>query len=691
MSDIIHLLPESIANQIAAGEVIQRPASVVKELVENAVDAGASEVQVVIKDAGKTLIQVIDNGKGMSETDARMAFERHATSKISKADDLFALTTMGFRGEALASIAAVAHVELKSRQEASELGTHLIISGSAVESQEPIACAVGSNFSIKNLFFNVPARRKFLKSNETEFRNIITEFERIALVYPEVSFLLIHNDGEIYNLPSSGLKQRILNIFGKNVNQQLLPVEVKTSLINISGFVGKPDFVKKRGAHQFFFVNNRFMKHPYFHKAVMNAYEHIISTGEMPNYFIYFDLDPSSIDVNIHPTKTEIKFENEQPIWQILSSAVKESLGKSNAVPSINFDVDDSIDIPVFHSDQQNPFTTPNVEIDKGYNPFNASSNFSRPEFDWEKLYEGFEKGRSTEEIGLPHEENFEMEETSFESKVSNVLESQDLLELPSKANDLPSKMSAGKSSSFRPTTGFDTFSPTSQFNQWDSQETFQSSITVSASKSEGAVEVVSKGTPEQQLFPSIPTVFYIQYKHKYIITSVKSGLMIVDQHRAHVRILFDQYLTCLKSKKAASQKLLFPEMISFTAGESAVLPTILDDLYFMGFDLAHLGNNTYSINGVPVGLDKANPIELLKSALYDVLETGLSAHDKITETLALSFARSAAIQSGKSLTTEEMDNLIANLFSSSSPNIGPDGSIIVSMIEDDEFAKRFK
>ena len=317
MSDVIHLLPDHIANQIAAGEVIQRPASVVKELVENAVDAGATRIQVIIKDAGKTLVQVVDNGKGMSATDARMAFERHATSKISSAEDLFALHTMGFRGEALASIAAVAHVELRTRARGTELGTRLTLVGSNVESVEPDACDEGSVFSVKNLFFNVPARRKFLKSNETEFRNIINEFERVALVNPGIALSLYHNDAEIFNLPESGSRQRVLNIYGKNLNQKLLSLDVKSSLVSITGFIGRPDAAKKRGALQYFFVNGRFMKHPYFHKAVMQAYEQLIPAGDQPSYFIYFTLDPATIDVNIHPTKTEIKFENEQPIWQI--------------------------------------------------------------------------------------------------------------------------------------------------------------------------------------------------------------------------------------------------------------------------------------------------------------------------------------------------------------------------------------
>ena len=405
MSDIIHLLPDSIANQIAAGEVIQRPASVVKELVENAIDAGATQIQILIKDAGKTLVQVIDNGKGMSETDARMAFERHATSKISKADDLFSLHTMGFRGEALASIAAVAQIELRTRQKGADLGTRLEIFGSQLQHIEEDACPEGSIFSVKNLFYNVPARRKFLKTNDTEFRNIITEFERIALVNPSVSMSLYHNDTEILNLPESGLRQRIVNVYGKNLNQKLLSLEAESSLVSINGFVGKPETAKKRGALQYFFVNGRFMKHPYFHKAVMQAYDQLIPAGEMPSYFIYFNLDPSTIDVNIHPTKTEIKFENEQPIWQILLAAVRETLAKSSAIPTIDFDVEGAIDIPVYNPEKKiSGNESPKVQIRSEYNPFKRETTptDTRPSFDWTELYQSFEADRSAV---LPDEE----------------------------------------------------------------------------------------------------------------------------------------------------------------------------------------------------------------------------------------------------------------------------------------------
>lgn len=630
MSDIIHLLPDSIANQIAAGEVIQRPASVVKELVENAIDAGAGHIQVNIKDAGRTLIQVIDDGKGMSETDARMAFERHATSKISCADDLFSLHTMGFRGEALASIAAVAHVELRTRLKGTELGTKLTIAGSSLQDIEPDACAEGSNFSVKNLFFNVPARRKFLKSNDTEFRNIINEFERIALVNPQVSLALNHNDTEIFNLPESGLRQRIMNVYGKNLNQKLLSVDAQSSLITISGFVGRPDSAKKRGALQYFFVNGRFMKHPYFHKAVIQAYEQLIPPGEQPNYFIYFTLDPSTIDVNIHPTKTEIKFENEQPVWQILMAATREALAKSSAIPTIDFDVEDAIDIPVYNPVKESEgFKTPTVQLDSGYNPFKSSSSSSyshsasssaspkKEEFDWSQLYQGFESDRDA------------------------VLKD---LEMMGEVLDKEEEMT-------------------------------EPSAPVSANEA---------------LFPETTTPSY-QYKGRYIITSLKSGLALIDQHRAHVRILFDQYMNNMRQQKGASQQVLFPEIVEFTTAEAAVLPALLEDMRFIGFDLSNLGNNSYAVNGLPAGLENVDQVVLIKDIVARAIDTGCEVHEEICEAIALSLAKASAIRPGKTLSADEMDHLIATLFSCPESNLTPEGKTIISMLTDEELEKRFK
>ena len=621
MSDIIHLLPDSIANQIAAGEVIQRPASVVKELVENAVDAGAGHIQVNIKDAGRTLVQVIDDGKGMSETDARMAFERHATSKISTADDLFSLHTMGFRGEALASIVAVSQVELRTRLKGAELGTHLVFSGSELESVEPDACTEGSIFSVKNLFFNVPARRKFLKSNETEFRNIINEFERIALVNSQVALSLYHNDTGIFNLPESGLRQRIVNVYGKTLNQKLLSVDAQSSLVTISGFVGRPDSAKKRGALQYFFVNGRFMKHPYFHKAVMQAYEQLIPAGEQPNYFIYFTLDPATIDVNIHPTKTEIKFENEQPIWQILMAATREALAKSSAIPTIDFDVEDAIDIPVYNPVKEAaPYKAPCVQVNSGYNPFETSS-YKKPEFDWSKLYNDFEGDRNAIRQG---------------AELTGSFLAPDLSEPAIEADEVVVQDTSGS------------------------------------------------------LFNDVSNPCY-QYKGKYIITSLKSGLALIDQHRAHVRILFDQYITNIRQQRGASQQVLFPEIVEFTAGEATVLPTLLEDMRFIGFDLTNLGNNSYAINGLPAGVENLDPVSLIRNMVDRVIDTGCEVHEGICDSLALSLAKAAAIRPGKILSGEEMDNLLASLFSCQESNLTPDGKTIISKLTDEELEKRFK
>ena len=632
MSDIIHLLPDHIANQIAAGEVIQRPASVVKELVENALDAGATTIQVNIKDAGKTLVQVIDDGKGMSETDARMAFERHATSKISTADDLFSLHTMGFRGEALASIAAVAHVELRTCQQGSEVGTRLSLAGSVVEEVEPDACAPGSIFSVKNLFYNVPARRKFLKSNETEFRNIIYEFERVALVNPELNLSLFHNEVQILNLPKSGLRQRILNVYGKNLNQKLLPIEATSSLVSINGFVGRPDSVKQRGALQYFFVNGRFMKHPYFHKAVMQAYDQLIPPGEQPNYFIYFQVDPVTIDVNIHPTKTEIKFENEQPIWQILMAAVRETLGKSSAIPTLDFDADPSIEIPVYNpsAERSKSWDKPEVQFRSQYNPFQSDASTeadalpAAPAFDWQELYQGFEEDR---------------EAVRQELKAKGA---------------------------------------------WDDlqQEKEQADAVIPASS--------DPEPPIASAFTSLPSSAY-QYKARYIVTSLKSGLALVDQHRAHVRILYDQYLAQIGQQQGVSQQLLFPEVVEFTTVEAQMLNTLMEDLRFVGFDLSPLGNDAYAVNGLPSGVEQSNPPQLLKEIVHQAIEMGSSVKEEVGATVAFSLAKSAAIRPGKQLSAEEMDHLLSELFSCPDSNLTPDGKTIISLLSDDELEKRFK
>lgn len=625
MSDIIHLLPDSVANQIAAGEVIQRPASVIKELVENAIDAEAGNVHVLVTDAGKTCIQVIDDGKGMSETDARLSFERHATSKIREASDLFALRTMGFRGEALASIAAVAQVELKTRPEKEELGTKLVIAGSKVESQEAVSCPKGSNFSIKNLFFNIPARRKFLKANSTELSNILTEFERIALVHPDVAFSLYSNDSELFNLPVAPLRQRILAIFGKKLNQQLLSVEVNTTMIKISGYVAKPETARKKGAHQYFFVNGRYMRHPYFHKAVMEAYEQLIPVGEQISYFLYLEVDPANIDVNIHPTKTEIKFENEQAIWQIISAAVKESLGKFNAVPSIDFDTEDMPEIPAF--EQNLPPEPPRVQYNSDFNPFKTSfsggggGGYSRQKVDWEDLYGGLEKA---------------------------------------------SKMNRPVA---EPEAEPDDFFPT---------EEEMKSVTPPATLYAGE-PVVEKGN------------LHLQFKGRFILTSVKSGLMLIDQHRAHIRVLFDRYMMQIQQKQGMSQGVLFPEILQLPASEATMLESIMDDLSAVGFELSNLGGGSYAINGIPSGIEGLDPLELVRNMLHTAMEKGNDVKEEIQGILALTLARAAAIVYGQVLTNEEMVSLVDSLFACAAPNYTPDGKTVLATIKEEEIEKLFK
>jgi len=591
MTDVIHLLPDSVANQIAAGEVIQRPASVIKELVENAVDAGATTIHVIVVDAGRTSIQVIDDGKGMSETDARLSFERHATSKILKADDLFALHTMGFRGEALASIAAVAQVELLTRREEDEIGTHLMIAGSKVTSQEPTACPVGSNFKVENLFFNVPARRKFLKSNATELSNILAAFERIVLVYPDIHFTLHHNGAELLNLKRGSLRQRITDVFGKQYSQDLLPVEVHTALCSITGFVGKPEGARKKGGHDYFFVNGRYMRHPYFHKAVQSAYDRLVPEGMQVPYFLYFEVEPAEIDVNIHPTKTEIKFQNEQAIWQILLAAVRDALGKFCEVPAIDFDMQGSPDIPVFDPTRQ--VAPPQPKYNADYNPFRKPSV---PE-GWSKLYEA----------AVP--------------TVSQTDDSSSLFDTP---DDTPLDVA-----------------------------------------------------PQAPLVEKSPS--HYQYKGRYLMTAVKSGLMIIDQYRADVRVRYERYMEQFRQHTASTQRLLFPEAVQFAPSEAVVLEKILPELAGIGFEVSSLGGNSFAVNGMPAGLDGLDPVSLLRQlvadAASDVQLSDLHAR------LALGLARSAAIPYGQVLTNDEMESLINDLFSCSNVNYTPDGKAILSIL----------
>lgn len=636
MSDIIKLLPDSVANQIAAGEVIQRPASVIKELVENAIDAGATSIQIVLKDAGRTLIQVIDNGKGMSDTDARLAFERHSTSKISKAEDLFSLQTMGFRGEALASIAAIAQVELRTRAKGAQLGTKIMINASKCESQEPDMCPEGSNFMIKNIFFNVPARRKFLKSNQVELSNIIKEYEKLALVNHHVDFSLSNNDKLLNKFSGGSFKQRIASLWGAKVDQQLVPLNTDTSLVRITGFVSKPEGARKRNFLQFLFVNGRFMRHPYFHKAIISSYSELIPDDEQPNYFLNFSVDPESIDVNIHPTKTEIKFENELPIWQILAAAVKESLGRFSAVPQIDFDTIDAPEIPAFND--HTVVTAPEDGIDPTYNPFKPQSkssagggssyhpqsagNFggysSNPLPDWEKLYQNFEKGKQ-EGIASITEQDVE-----------------------------------------------DSFSDI------------------------GEVEPVNNGVQAEIITPDMSSAMCMQMKGRYILSPIKSGLMIVDQHRAHVRVLFEQYIKQLDATTISSQRVLFPEVLQLTTLQNIILKELEPEMEKIGFNLAQLSANDWSINAVPAGMENVNIKDTILQVIDEVSMGGTSITTKVYESIALRVAKSAAIPYGKTMLQEEMDTLLSKLLCLPNPNYTPDGKTIISVLSNDQLEKMF-
>ena len=621
MSDIIQLLPDSVANQIAAGEVIQRPASVIKELVENSIDAGAAHIDVLVVDAGRTSIQVIDDGKGMSETDARLSFERHATSKIRKADDLFSLRTMGFRGEALASIAAVAQIELKTRMASEDLGTHLSIAGSRFTGQEPCSCPVGSNFTVENLFFNVPARRKFLKSNTTELNNIITAFERIVLVYPQISFTLHSNGTELFSLRSCSYRQRIVEVFGKRLNQDLLPIDVDTSLCHIHGFVGKPESARKKAPHQYFFVNARYMKHPYFHKAVITAFDRLIPQGEQVPYFLYFDVPAENIDVNIHPTKTEIKVENEQAIWQILLAAVKEAVGRFNDIPVIDFDTEGKPDIPVFNPNAG--MSAPKVDVNPSFNPFKQTAQPAKPSVPdgWEELYAGLGSGGEIRQSKL-----FEQSETDALG------------------------------------TGIE-----------------EGTIIPSAAMQPVAESLIEDKAPS-----------HYQYKGCYIMTAVKSGLMIIDQHRAHIRILYEEYLRQLSEHKVHSQKVLFPEMVQFSVSDQMKLEQILPEMTEMGFQLDSLGGGSYAVNGVPAGIDGLNVVALINEMVASAMESGTSAKEEIDQALALSLARNAAIPQGQVLSGMEMDNIVNELFACSNVNYTPSGEPIIAIMKQPDIEHLF-
>lgn len=615
MNDIIQLLPDAVANQIAAGEVIQRPASVVKELVENALDAGATEITVNIKDAGKTLIQISDNGCGMSPTDARMAFERHATSKIRNANDLFCIRTMGFRGEALASVAAIADVELRTKRMEDELGTFIHIVGSDVKTQEPAGVNNGTNFMIKNLFFNVPARRKFLKANSTELKHIIWEIQRVALPHPEIKFSLIHNGTSLYELPVSNYRKRIVDVFGKTLNHSLVNVKEETSIVKIHGFIGQPKYARKTMGEQFFFVNRRYMRHPYFHKALAQAYEQLLPPDTFPSYFLFLDLDPGEIDINVHPTKTEIKFENERDIWPIIHAAVRESLGKHNVVPSIDFDQSGSIDIPVPRKSTEG-IRYPDIKINPDYNPFDteksgSGGSFSQSTYREKKNLENWEDLYSGVQLKLKPEEQ---EAGSLQGN-----------------NDLYS----------------------------NSREQF------------GGKKVM-------------------QLKQRYILTPVKSGLMVIDQKRAHERILYEQFMEVLKSDSVASQQQLFPQTIELNPADAELLRTILDDLLSLGFDIREFGKNTFIINGTPGVLDVNSPEMIVEKLLEEYKNSPVDARIKAKEQIAVSLAKASALEYGHELKQEEVDHLIDNLFACSTPNFSPDGKKVLTIISTEDIEKSF-
>ena len=593
--DIIHLLPDSVANQIAAGEVIQRPASCLKELVENSLDAGATRVQVIVRDAGRTLLQVIDNGIGMSEMDARLAFERHATSKIHEAQDLFSLRTMGFRGEALASICAVAQVEMTTRRNEDETGTLIEIHGSDVVRQEPCSCPVGTNIKVSNLFFNVPVRRKFLKTDQTELRNLLTEFYHIVLVYPKVAFTFVHNDEILLELPAGTEKQRIEAVFGnpkKNVyTSAFVEVNTDTELVSIRGFVVKPENATRK-AEQYFFVNGRYMRHPYFLKAVQTAYSGMLTADYQPSFFIYFTIAPEAIDVNIHPTKTEIKFADEQAIFQILMASVREALGKFTLAPTLDFDAQGSIDIPLPSTE---PVASPRVTVDPTYNPFHTRGAIypDKAPKNWESLYEPLSKPRDLEIS------------TSQEMTISD-------------------------------------------------------------------------------------TAPIWQYGGKYIFVAVENGLLMINQHRAHVAVLYARFLEQLANTQGAMQQLLFPEVLTLTPDQMTSLLPLLPDLKAIGFDLEQLSPDSYAIQGIPSQLTNQSAVPVIQHILQQVRERGADTQREWREQIALALAEQGAVVYGKPLTETEMRELVAQLIQLPSYRRTADGKTIVSMLSDDEINKRF-
>jgi len=603
MTDIIRLLPDSVANQIAAGEVIQRPASVVKELVENAIDAGATTVDIYLKDAGKTQIQVIDNGCGMSETDARLAFERHATSKIRESIDLFSIRTLGFRGEALASIAAIADVQVRSKRAGDELGTQIDIAATQVTGQTPVQCTDGTVFTVKNLFKYVPVRYKFLKSDSAELKHIRNEFKRVALAYENVSFSLTDNKIELYRFPASNLRQRIIHLFGSSINQHLLGIELETTLVKLHGFIVKPEHAKKKSDEQFFFANGRFISHPYLRKAVEQAYSGLLPPEYKPGYFIYLEVPCDAIDVNIHPTKTEVKFEDEQAIYQILLSGVKQVLGKFNVVPPIDFEMENSIQIPVLRPNTK--ISMPQIVIDTGYNPFDTSDSFGQGQRErqnlqnWESLYTGFENENRRPDFFTDDAEE---------------------------ENDLATPMANA----------------------------------------------------------------HFQLKGKYILTPVKSGLLLIDQKRAHERILFEQYRTQIVNRSSVSQQCMFPETVELSPDDLSLWMELQEDFAALGFDIRAVDGFRVNIHGHPGNTGNKNPATLFCNLLDEYRLTETDLFENQCEQLAALLAKESAIRYNQSLSDEELSQLVEKLFTCATPNYSPTGKTVMHILKMEEIERWF-
>ncbi|RRJ92531.1 DNA mismatch repair endonuclease MutL [Flavobacterium macacae] len=613
MSSIIQLLPDHVANQIAAGEVVQRPASVVKELLENAVDAGATDIKLIIKDAGKSLVQVIDNGKGMSVTDSRLCFERHATSKIRLAEDLFSLSTKGFRGEALASIAAIAHVEMKTRQDQEELGTQLVIEGSKFIAQDVAVLPKGTSFSVKNLFFNIPARRNFLKSDTVEHRHILDEFQRVALAHPNIHFTMYHNGSEMFNLPQSNFRQRIVNIFSGKTNEKLVPIQESTEIVGIQGFVSKPEFAKKNRGEQFFFVNDRFIKSGYLHHAIMAAYEGLLKDGSQPSYFIYLNVPPNTIDINIHPTKTEIKFDDEHALYAILRSSVKHSLGQFNVAPVLDFDRDSNLDTPYGYEGKE--ASMPIIQVDANFNPF------GNPEPSLAKSYSGGSSYSSSGNSGNSFSSYKKQEPSSWESLYVGLKQDTETI---TQIEDI----------------------------EFESEE-----VTGSLFNDKEIEEVVHRT---------------YQIHKKYIVSPIKSGMVIIDQQRAHQRVLYEQFLTNMTVHQASSQQLLFPLNLYFSSTEINLITELQLSLINTGFVFEEINDDSVVISGLPVNVTESEVSILLEQLLSDlqdgIPESSFSQNDSI----AKSMAKSLAVKTGTYLTEKEQENLVNGLFACKEPNVSP-------------------